>query len=49
MVDTKVSEAKSLAEYIRTFAAIASGVHALGHHLMMDLNDDESINGSLRI
>ena len=33
----------------RLFAAIASGVHALGHHLMMDLNDDEAINGSLRI
>ncbi len=34
---------------VRLFVAIASGVHALGHHLMMDLNDDEAINGSLRI
>jgi len=30
-------------------AAIASRVRALGHHLLMDLNDDEAINGSLRI
>ena len=32
-------------------AAITSSsrVCALGHHLLMDLNDDEAINGSLRI
>ena len=29
--------------------AIASRVRALGHHLLMDLNNDEAINGSLRI
>jgi hypothetical protein len=29
--------------------AIASRVRALSHHLLMDLNNDEAINGSLRI
>jgi hypothetical protein len=29
--------------------AIASRVRALGHHLLMDLNNNEAINGSLRI
>jgi len=29
--------------------AIASRVCALGHHLLMDLNNDKAINGSLRI
>jgi len=49
LVDTKVSGAKSLAEYIQTFHGDSLGGYALGHHLMMDLNDDEAINGSLRI
>ena len=35
--------------YADCYVAIASRVRALGHHLLMDLNDDEAINGSLRI